>query len=116
MGIRVYDDKHVQVTYINLRTLSKLISSLRIQAQIDLQDAINNVGVHAVKDQTLQILGMFASKIFEAFPTAAHCLIVGKFSCSLFLRINNKHNNTRVPSKVKCGVRLRQMQLFVHVN
>ena len=65
IGIRVYDDKHVQVTYINLRTLSKLISSLRIQAQIDLGDAINNVGVHAVKDQTLQILGMFASKIFE---------------------------------------------------
>ena len=58
MNVRVYDDKHVQVTYINLRTLSKLISSLRIQAQIDLQDAINNVGVHAVKDQTLQILGM----------------------------------------------------------
>lgn len=36
IGIRVYDDKHVQVTYINLRTLSKLISSLRTQVTVNL--------------------------------------------------------------------------------
>jgi hypothetical protein len=88
IGIRVYDDKHVQVTYINLRTLSKLIYSLRTQAQIDLQDAINNVGVHAVKDQTAQILGMFASKIFEGIsafwpggtPAAYISMIIGKIN------------------------------------
>lgn len=95
MGIRVYDDKHVQVTYINLRTLSKLISSLRIQAQIDLQDAINNVGVHAVKDQTLQILGMFASKIFEGISafwpggTAAAyiSMIIGKIASGVITKL-----------------------------
>ena len=95
MGIRVYDDKHVQVTYINLRTLSKLISSLRIQAQIDLQDAINNVGVHAVKDQTLQILGMFASKIFEGIsafwpggtPAAYISMIIGKIASGVITKL-----------------------------
>jgi hypothetical protein len=95
IGIRVYDDKHVQVTYINLRTLSKLISSLRIQAQIDLQDAINNVGVHAVKDQTLQILGMFASKIFEGIsafwpggtPAAYISMIIGKIASGVITKL-----------------------------
>jgi hypothetical protein len=95
IGIRVYDDKHVQVTYINLRTLSKLISSLRIQAQIDLQDAINNVGVHAVKDQTLQILGMFASKIFEGIsafwpggtPAAYISMIIGKIASGIITKL-----------------------------
>ena len=95
MNVRVYDDKHVQVTYINLRTLSKLISSLRIQAQIDLQDAINNVGVHAVKDQTLQILGMFASKIFEGIsafwpggtPAAYISMIIGKIASGVITKL-----------------------------
>jgi len=95
IGIRVYDDKHVQVTYINLRTLSKLISSLRIQAQIDLQDAINNVGVHAVKDQTLQILGMFVSKIFEGIsafwpggtPAAYISMIIGKIASGVITKL-----------------------------
>ena len=95
IGIRVYDDKHVQVTYINLRTLSKLISSLRTQAQIDLQDAINNVGVHAVKDQTLQILGMFASKIFEGIsafwpggtPAAYISMIIGKIASGIITKL-----------------------------
>jgi len=95
IGIRVYDDKHVQVTYINLRTLSKLISSLRIQAQIDLGDAINNVGVHAVKDQTLQILGMFVSKIFEGIsafwpggtPAAYISMIIGKIASGIITKL-----------------------------
>jgi len=95
IGIRVYDDKHVQVTYINLRTLSKLISSLRIQAQIDLQDAINNVGVHAVKDQTLQILGMFVSKILEGIsafwpggtPAAYISMIIGKIASGIITKL-----------------------------
>jgi len=95
IGIRVYDDKHVQVTYINLRTLSKLISSLRTQAQIDLQDAINIVGVHAVKDQTLQILGMFASKIFEGIsafwpggtPAAYISMIIGKIASGIITKL-----------------------------
>ena len=95
IGIRVYDDKHVQVTYINLRTLSKLISSLRTQAQIDLQDAINNIGVHAVKDQTLQILGMFASKIFEGIsafwpsgiPAAYISMIIGKIASGVITKL-----------------------------
>jgi hypothetical protein len=95
MGIRVYDDKHVQVTYINLRTLSKLIYSLRIQAEIDLQDAINNVGVHAVKDQTAQILGMFASKIFEGIsafwpggtPAAYISMIIGKIASGVITKL-----------------------------
>ena len=95
IGIRVYDDKHVQVTYINLRTLSKLISSLRIQAQIDLGDAINNVGVHAVKDQTLQILGMFVSKILEGIsafwpggtPAAYISMIIGKIVSGVITKL-----------------------------
>lgn len=95
MNVRVYDDKHVQVTYINLRTLSKLIYSLRQQAQIDLQDAINNVGVHAVKDQTFQILGMFASKILEgisAFWTAGTApawisMIIGKIASGVITKL-----------------------------
>lgn len=95
IGIRVYDDKHVQVTYINLRTLSKLIYSLRQQAQIDLQDAINNVGVHAVKDQTLQILGMFASKILEGIsafwpggtPAAYISMIIGKIASGVITKL-----------------------------
>ena len=95
IGIRVYDDKHVQVTYINLRTLSKLISSLRIQAQIDLGDAINNVGVHAVKNQTFQILGMFVSKIFEGIsafwpsgiPAAYISMIIGKIASGVITKL-----------------------------
>lgn len=95
MNVRIYDDKHVQVTYINLRTLSKLIYSLRQQAQIDLQDAINNVGVHAVKDQTFQILGMFASKILEgisAFWTAGTApawisMIIGKIASGVITKL-----------------------------
>lgn len=95
MGIRVYDDKHVQVTYINLRTLSQLIYSLRTQAQIDLQDAINNVGVHAVKDQTFQILGMFASKILEGIsafwpagtPAAYISMIIGKIASGVITKL-----------------------------
>lgn len=95
MNVRIYDDKHVQVTYINLRTLSKLIYSLRQQAQIDLEDAINNVGVHAVKDQTFQILGMFASKILEgisAFWTAGTApawisMIIGKIASGVITKL-----------------------------
>ena len=95
MGIRVYKDKHVQVTYINLRTLSKLIYSLRIQSQIDLQDAINNVGVSAVKDQTFQILGMFASKILEGISAfwpggtapAYISMIIGKIASGVITKL-----------------------------
>jgi len=95
MNVRIYDDKHVQLTYINLRTLSKLIYSLRQQAQIDLQDAINNIGVHAVKDQTLQILGMFASKIFEGIsafwlggtPAAYISMIIGKIASGVITKL-----------------------------
>jgi len=95
LGIRVYEDKHVQTTYINLRTLSRLIASLRTQAQIDLQDAINNVGTHAVKDQTFQILGMFASKILEgisAFWTGGTApawisMIIGKIASGVITKL-----------------------------
>jgi len=95
MGIRVYDDKHVQVTYINLRTLSDLIYSLREQAQIDLLDAINNVGVNAVKDQTYQILGFFASKILEGIsafftsgtPAGWISMIIGKIASGVVSKL-----------------------------
>ena len=95
MGIRVYDDKHVQVTYINLRTLSDLIYTLREQAQIDLLDAINNIGVHAIKDQTFQLLGFFVSKILEgisAFYTAGTpagwiSMIIGKIASGIVSKL-----------------------------
>jgi len=95
LGIKVYDDKHVQVTYINLRTLSDLIYALREQAQIDLLDAINNVGVNAVKDQTFQILGMFASKILEGIsafwpggtPAAYISMIIGKIASGVITKL-----------------------------
>lgn len=94
-GIRHYDDKHVQVTYINLRTLSRLVYSLRVQAEIDLQDSINNVGAHAVKDQTFQILGMFASKILEGISafwpggTAAAytSMVIGKIASGIITKL-----------------------------
>jgi hypothetical protein len=98
MGQKVYDDKHVQITYLNLRTLSGLVHSLRVQAEIDLLDAINNVGVHAVKDQTFQILGMFASKILEGIsafytagtPAAWISMIIGKIASGIITKVIEK--------------------------
>lgn len=95
LGIRHYDDKHVQVTYINLRTLSKLIYSLKIQSEIDLLDAINNIGAHAVKDQTLQILGFFTSKILEGISAfwpggtapAYISMLIGKIASGIISKL-----------------------------
>lgn len=95
MGVRVYEDRHVQVTYINLRTLSSLIHSLRLQAEIDLGDAINNVGVDAVKNQTYQILGFFASKILEGIsafytsgtPAGWISMLIGKISSGIVSKL-----------------------------
>ena len=94
-GILRYDDDHVQTTYLNLRTLSSLITELKIQAEFDLQDAINNVNAKSVKDQTLQILGMFASKILEGisvFFTAGTgpawiSMIVGRIASGIVNRV-----------------------------
>lgn len=108
MGIRVYKDKHVQVTYINLRALSKLISSLRTQSEIDLQDAINNVGASAVKDQTYRTLGIFGSKIFEGIsaffkggtPQGIIATLIGKISSAVInLLIEESKPGDEIQSK-----------------
>ena len=64
-GYRKYDDHQLQKTYLNLRIISNLISDLQTNARIDLLDAQNNISVSAVKDQTAQVLGIFACKILE---------------------------------------------------
>jgi hypothetical protein len=64
-GLRRYDDQILQNTYLNLRIVSELVYNLQTRARIDILDAQNNIGAKAVHDQTPQILGMFASKIFE---------------------------------------------------
>lgn len=85
-GLRKYDDPKLQKLYLNLRIISKSVWELQTRAQIDLLDAQNNCGASAVKDQTAQILGMFASKLFEGlsvfFPqgtgAAIAAMIIGR--------------------------------------
>ena len=64
-GYRKYEDHQLQITYLNLRIVSNLISDLQTNARIDLLDAQNNISVKAVQNQDAQILGIFACKILE---------------------------------------------------
>jgi hypothetical protein len=85
-GLRKYEDPRLQITYLNLKKISGLVFELQTRARIDLLDAQNNVGAKAVHDQTAEILGMFASKIFEGIsvifttgtPAAIISMIAGR--------------------------------------
>lgn len=65
-GEKIYDDQRLNIVQENLKTLYDLIDDLRINANNDLLSIQNNVNAKTVTDPRTEIIGLFASKMFEA--------------------------------------------------
>lgn len=100
-GQRVYTDHHVQVTYVNLKTFSRIIQKTEDNAKDDLFDAINNLKASAIKNQTADLLGFFAAEILEGaaafFPEADAAAGIAEFFGKLISGIATNEVANSVP-------------------
>ena len=106
--LKFYKDPRLQTTYLNLRIISNLIHDTQTSARINLLTAENNIKASAVKDQTAEILGMFASKLFEGlsvvFPAgtglAIASMIIGRMISGIItIAVKESNPNDDIQSK-----------------
>ena len=85
-GERIYDDHRLNIVQENLKTIYNMIDDVRIMANINILDIQNNINVKTVPNPTTEIIGLFASKMFESIgvffmagtPAGIIATIVGK--------------------------------------
>lgn len=86
-GERIYNDHTLNIVQQNLKEISQLIDDVCTDAKINILYVQNNVNAKTVKDPTVQIVGMFVSKIVEGlgvvFPAGTARAIIGTVVCKI---------------------------------
>ena len=84
---RIYDDHILNIIQENLITLSDFIDDVNTDAKINILYVQNNVNAKTVKNPTVQIIGMFISKIVEGlgviFTAGTAAAIVTTIVCKI---------------------------------
>jgi hypothetical protein len=84
---RIYDDHILNIIQENLITLSGFIDDVNTDARINILYVQNNVNAKTIKDPTVQVIGMFVSKIIEGlgvvFTAGTAAAIISTIVCKI---------------------------------